>query len=87
MLLLGLVVLSLRVHLLNDLLHELTGLAQLLELLLEFEVEAAEGDNLVGGGHALDTCEQVVRHVVRRLENVVLFAVSLRVVRVRYFID
>ena len=61
---LGCVVLSLGVHLLNNLLHELAGLAQLLELLLEFEVEAAEGDYLVGGTHELDAGEQVMRHVV-----------------------
>lgn len=80
-------IVALRLDLLNDLLHELARLAQLLELLLKFEVEAAEARNLPSRVHVLDAREQVVRHIVTRLKDVVLLAVGLRVVGVRNFID
>lgn len=43
-------------HLLNYLLHVLTCVLQLCELLLEFQVEGFEGDDFLSRGHALDTC-------------------------------
>ena len=64
-------------HLLNYLLHVLTCVLQLRKLLLEPVVEGLEGDHFLGVCHRLDTCQQVVRHVVGSLENVVLLEVDL----------
>ena len=63
-------------HLLNNLLHVLTCLLELGELLLEPYVEGFEGDDFLGHRHTLDTSEQVVRHIVGSLENVVLLQVD-----------
>ena len=64
-------------HLLNYLLHVLTCVLQLLELLLEPDVEGLERDDFLGGRHRLDTCQQVVRHIVAHLKNAVLLKVNL----------
>lgn len=64
-------------HLLNNLLHVLTRILQLLELLLEPDVKRLKGDDFLGRSHALDTCEQVVRDIVGSLENVVLLEANL----------
>ena len=63
-------------HLLNYLLHVLTRLLELGELLLEPYVEGFERDGFLGYGHTLDTSEQVVSHVVGGLENVILLEVD-----------
>ena len=63
-------------HLLNNLLHVLTCLLELGELLLEAYVEGFERDDFLGHRHTLDTSEQVVRHIVGSLENVVLLQVD-----------
>ena len=64
-------------HLLNYLLHVLTCVLQLRKLFLEPDVEGLERDEFLGWRHALDTCEKVVRHIVGRLENMVLLEVNL----------
>ena len=46
----------LRLHLLNYLLHVLTCVLQLRKLFLEADVEGLEGNDFLGGRHALDTC-------------------------------
>lgn len=64
-------------HLLNYLLHVLTGALQLGKLLLEADVELLEGDDFLSKWHALDSGEQVVSHIVRHLKNTILLLVNL----------
>ena len=63
-------------HLLNNLLHVLTCLLELCELLLKSYVEGLQRDDFLSHGHTLDTSEQVVRHIVGCLENVILLQVN-----------
>lgn len=63
-------------HLLNYLLHVLTCVLELCELLLEPEVEGFQRNDFLSHGHTLDTSEQVVRDIVRRLENMVLLQID-----------
>ena len=63
-------------HLLNNLLHVLTCLLELCELLLKPYVKGFQRDDFLGYGHTLDTSEQVVRHIVGSLENVILLQVD-----------
>lgn len=73
--------------LLNYLLHVLTGALQLVKLVSELLVEGLELHEFVLRFHALDTSQQVVRHVVRSLENVVLLHVDLAHARVLNRLD
>lgn len=73
--------------LLNYLLHVLTGALQLVKLLRELLVEGLQLDKFLGRFHRLDTCEQVVRHIVRGLKNVVLLHVDLVHARVLNWLD
>lgn len=63
-------------HLLNYLLHVLTCVLELCELLLEPEVEGFQRNDFLCYSHTLDTSEQVVRDIVRRLENMVLLQID-----------
>lgn len=63
--------------LLNYLFHVLTRALQLVKLLRELLVEGLELNQFLGAFHALDTSQQVVRHIVGSLENVVLLHVDL----------
>jgi len=73
--------------LLNYLLHVLTGVLQLVKLLRELLVEGLQLDEFLGRFHRLDTCKQVVRHIVRGLKNVVLLHVDLVHARVLNWLD
>ena len=74
-------------RLLNYLLHVLTCALQLVKLLRELLVEGLELDEFLGWFHALDTCEQVVRHIVGGLKNVILLHVDLVHARVLNWLD
>ena len=74
-------------HLLNYLLHVLTCVLQLGKLLSELLVEGLEGNYFLGWRHALDSCQQVVSHVVRHLKNAVLLQVNLSHTDVLNLID
>jgi len=63
-------------HLLNYLLHVLTCVLKLCELLLEPYVEGFQRDDFLSRGHALDTSEQVMGDIVGRLKNMVLLEVD-----------
>ena len=63
-------------HLLNNLLHVLTCLLELGELLLKPYVEGLQRDGFLRYRHTLDTSEQVVCHIVGGLENVILLEVD-----------
>ena len=63
-------------HLLNNLLHVLTCLLELGELLLKPYVEGLQRDGFLRDRHTLDTSEQVVCHIVGGLENVILLEVD-----------
>ena len=74
-------------HLLNYLLHILAGLLQLLKLLSEALVEGLQRNHFLGRSHPLDSCQQVVRHVVRHLKDAVLVHVNLTHADVLNLID
>ena len=74
-------------HLLNNLLHVLARALQLGELLLEADVKGLQRDDFLWRGHALDTSEQVVGHVVGNLKNPILLQVDLSHARVLNLID
>lgn len=75
------------VELHNNLVHEFACFLHLGELVLKVHVEIAQVEHLLPIGHALDSSEQIVRHIVRMLKNVVLLTVNLAHGRVRNLIN
>lgn len=59
------------------LVHEFTRFLHLGELVLKVHVKIAEMEHLLTITHALDSCEQVMRHIVRMLKNVILLTINL----------
>ena len=54
---------------------------------MEADVEGLQRDDFLWWGHALDTSEQVVSHVVGNLKNPILLQVDLSHARVLNLID
>ena len=68
---------GLAVQLHNNLVHEFACFLHLSKLVLKVHIEIAQMEHLLAIGHALDSSEQIVRHIVRMLKNVVLLTVNL----------
>ena len=78
---------GLAVQLHNNLVHKFACFLHLGELVLKVHIEIAQVQHLFAIGHALDTSEQIVCHIVRVLENVILLTVNLAHGRVRNLIN